>query len=362
VESPTVTRLSVTVTTVAPPKRTAAPRTAAAVAEDLGDARRVGGLFRASEGHLVATIDLLALTAPPPEEEGLSRASDLLLKYVRAVCQGARQEHEHDPTVRAAAEALETLLTRPPTDRRIAQRIRVDAVTAAGHHVTADAVRHRENRLINQVAAQVFADLRARLDQSPPSLEAAIHRLVPIASDLRQQLHDGLCLTYMQRPSPNSRDHRVIEGYYRQVFVKLADLLVACDQLLTLGVRSTDATPEDFWFIRRAQSIGSMLFDEAGDRDFVLEAMRGNDSEYWDARLERLLATSQGPAAYDRWVAWAGSCFPTCAFERSTYFIDMCSPHQLVTWLYDVEIHYLESGYSELNIAGNIPMLHHGLS
>jgi len=39
----------------------------------------------------------------------------------------------------------------------------------------------------------------------------------------------------------------------------------------------------------------------------------------------------------------------------------MCSPHAFVTLLYEVEVKYVELGYSEPAIPGNEPLLHHRL-
>ena len=68
----------------------------------------------------------------------------------------------------------------------------------------------------------------------PQSVEAAIHRLVPIAADLRQQLHDGLCLIYGDVQPADPRERRAIEGFYRQAVVKLGALLVASQHLAVL--------------------------------------------------------------------------------------------------------------------------------
>lgn len=113
---------------VAPPKRTAARRTVAAIAEDLAHARKVGGLWQTTEAHLAATLDCLSLADGPASEQSLARARDLLVSYVRRGCELHRTAHSGDKTSLAAAESLQTLLLRHPTDTSLAVVIRRKAV------------------------------------------------------------------------------------------------------------------------------------------------------------------------------------------------------------------------------------------
>jgi hypothetical protein len=346
---------------MAAPKRVAPRRTAAAIAEDLAQARKVGGIWRTGEGDLAATLDFLALAGVVSDEEPLRRARDLLVSYVRRGCQRHEKQYRHDKTARAAASSLETLLLRPDTDTRLVGPIRRDALRAARHSVSADAVRHHEDKIINEIAQEVFADLQNRRTDEPQSVEAAIHRLVPMVADLRQQLHDGLCLTFLDVPPADPYERRMIEGFYRQTVIKLGDLLLASIQLAKLGLKTPNLTPDEQWFVQHARHINAFLFEESDDRHFMLDFIIGDDSQDWQESIDNLLATGRGKELYDRWVEWARSCYPTCAFERSTELARMCSPHAFVTLLYDIEVEYVQLGFSELNIEGNIPLLHHSL-
>lgn len=345
---------------MAPPKRVASRRTAAAIAEDLGQARSVGGLWRADETHLSETVDYLEAVGVSPDETPLARARDLLLSHVSRVCAQYRADNEADQTAQAAASSLETLLSRPATDMQKVETIR-RASAPAKHHVSPDAIRHREDRLIDKVAADVLTDLQARRGDEPQTMEAAIHRLAPTVADLRQQLHDGLCLTYQNLTPADPRERRAIEGYYRQVIIKLGDLMVICDQILNLGLKSANMSADDFWFMSRAAQIGHHLFAVGGDRNFMREFLRAETSKLWEECVEHLLATDRGREVYEHWVEWAQACYPTCAFERAFDPNYMCSPHQLVTLLYDTENKYVQLGFSELIVEGNEPMLHHRL-
>jgi hypothetical protein len=346
---------------VAQPKRSAQRRTAAALAEDLGQARKVGGLWRAGQADLATTVDFLSLIGLAPDEDPVARARDLLAAFVRRGCERHRKKHRRDKTARAATASLEILLLRPDSDTRKVQRIRQDAARAASHSISPDAIRHREDRIIGEIAEEVFADLQSRRGDEPQSVEAAIHHLVPIVADLRQQLHDGLCLTYPKVPPASPREQLIIDGFYRQAIVKLGALLVASDHLAGLGLRTPNLTTKEYYFVHKARNIRRNILDDAHDRQFLMEFTRADDSEDWENSVERLLGSERGKEVYGTWLEWVQSCYPTCAFERSAELVYMCRPHELVTLLYEVEIHYVELGFSELNIPGNEPILHHGL-
>jgi hypothetical protein len=344
---------------VAAPKRVAPRRTAGAIAEDLVQARKVGGLWRTREADLFATIDFLSLSGASATEDPLARARDLLASHVRRECEKAKKQSRQGKTAFAAVSSLQTLLLRPETSNRKAQLVRQDAVQAAKHSVSADAVRHREDQIINRIAEAVVADLEKRRSDEPQSVEAAIHHLVPIASDIRQQLHDGLCLTYMNATPADPRERKVVDGYYQQMVGKLGDLLLASIQLAKVGLKATDMTNDDYWFVHRARNINAFLFDDEDDRRFMLDFIRKDETEGWEERTANLRATARGVELYSRWIEWANSCYPTCAFERTVDIMRMCSPHALVTLLYEIEIKYTELGFSELRVTGNQPILHH---
>lgn len=346
---------------VARAKRTADRRTAAAVAEDLGRAREAGGLAAAGERRLAATLDLLAVTGVT-SDQALPRAHDLLLSYVRRGCQLHKEKHEGDLTAQAAAISLETLLSRPSTNTRKAQLIRQDAAESVRHAISADAVRKREDRIIGEIADAVFEDLEARLRDEPPSLEAAIHRLVPLVADMRQILHDGLMLTYKQSEPADPQERRLTDEFRRRTVLKAGKVTVACEQLFQAGVEKGQKSRDEFWFMGRASTLRNSLFREGDDRAF----MRGFSSQDRcdiDEGCEHLLATGQGCEVFARWVAWTGSCYPTCAFERTWDTNEMCSPHAFITDAYGAEVRYVESGFSALAVPGNDPLLlHHRLS
>lgn len=342
--------------------RAGSRRTAGAIAEDLRHARKRGGLLPANESDLGATIDLLILAEGRPDDDPLGRARDLLSGHVIRGCEQHRRRNREDKGSQAAASSLRTLLLRTLDDTRKAERIRQHALNHLQHPLSADAVRKREDKIIDEIAAAAFQDLVSRRDDEPRSLEAALHRMVPIASDVRQQLHDGLCLTYFKSPPGDPRERAAIDGFYRQCIVKLGDLVVAGIQLAKVGYKTANMTRDDYWFVAKARSINATIFDQADDAQFMYDFMRQDRSEYWEECLEHLLATAQGPAVFDRWVAWAKSCYPSCAFERAIELSLMCSPHALVTLLYELEVKYLQLGYRDLDIPGNDPiLLHHGI-
>jgi hypothetical protein len=89
-------------------------RTSAAIAEGLGQVCRVGGIWRASESELEATIDFLKF-ANEPSADPLGRARDLMIAFVRRGCDRRRSQRRHDLTAQAAAASLQQL---PLTARR----------------------------------------------------------------------------------------------------------------------------------------------------------------------------------------------------------------------------------------------------
>jgi hypothetical protein len=341
------------------PKRRAPRRTAAAIAEDLTFARRAGGLRRADAEALSATLDWLAVAGVSPDEEPLSRARDLLLHYIKRVCEAYEDSDEADTMDSIAATSLVRLLLRRPSDDELAQVIRRDVAAAANHRITPDAVRHREDRLIVEIAEHVGQDLGLRRLDVPQTVEAAVHRLAPIVVEVRQQLHDGLCVTYQHVPPADQRERRVIGGFYRQMVIDLGQLLLAGSQLVEVGLRGPNLSTDELGFVSLARRMMQRLFVEVDDREYMLEFSQSDETE-WQEPADLLLTTGRGLELYERWVEWAGSCYPTCAFERSPDVSYMCSPHAFLTLLYDFEAGYVAVGYSAVNLPEHEPLRHHG--
>jgi hypothetical protein len=253
------------------------------------------------------------------------------------------------------------LLLRHPTDTRLAVVFRREAAKGVNHAISADAVRHREDKIIGEIADDVFADLQQRRGDVPQSIEAALHRLVPVVADVREDLHDLLCVIYDDVQPADPRERRVIDSYYRHVVIKQGQLLVRSTQLAKVGLQSPNMTADEFWFVARARNLNAALFEEADDRDYMLN-FTGTEAanEDYDESADALLSTERGQELYNRWVEWVRSCYPTCAFERSTDLLRMCSPHALLTLLYDIEIRYRDLGFRDLQLPDSL-IIHHGL-
>jgi hypothetical protein len=323
--------------------------------------RRVGGLARSSEAQLEATIDFLKLGGVAADQDPAQRARDLLITFVRRGCDRYKKQHRYDKTAKAAAASLEHLILRPATDTTKVQRVRTDAVRAAKQSISPDAIRHREDKIIDEIAQEVFENLQHRRLDEPQSVEAALHDLLPIAADLRQQLHDGLCLNYLGVQGADPRDRKMVEFFYNNTIIELGRLVLASHRLAVMGRRSGDLTRDEYFFVHLAANINHFVLDEAADKQFLLDFTRADESNHWRDSLANLRSSDQGEVFYQRWMAWIESCYAECAFERSTSIDHMCSPHALVTLLYEIEIRYQELGYAELDIQGNGPILHHGL-
>lgn len=344
------------------PKRRAPRRTAAAIGEDLLRARRVGGLWRADADDLAATLDWLSVTGVAPDEEPLTRARDLFVHYVKRTCEATREAAQPDLTAVAAAASLQQLLLRPSGDTRLAQVIRRESAIALRHTISPDAVRHREDKLITEIAQQVSQDLEIRRLDVPQSVEDAVHRLAPLVTDLRQDLHDLLCVIYAHVPPADPRQRRVIGGFYQSVLMEVGALLVACTDLTEVGRRSANLPDNELSFVSSARHMRSLLFEEDDDREYMLAFMGREEAHGWARLLDRLQSTERGKQVYDRWLSWVNACYPTCAFERTAEIRYMCSPHALLTLLYDFEALYVDVGYSPVHIPGTQPLRHHGLS
>ena|GEM_PF-6728860 len=323
-------------------------------------ARKQVGLWQATEVDLAATLDCLALTDGPASEKSLPRARDLLVSYVRRGCELHQKAHGGDKTSLAAAAALQTLLLRRATDTRLAVVIRREAAKTVKHAVSADAVRHREDKIIGEIAADVFAELQRWRSDEPQSIEAALHRLVPLLADVREDLHDGLCVIGDDVEPADARERRVIDGWYRQVVIKLGHLLVRSRQLARVGMQSP-MTGDEFWFVARARNLNAFLFEGIeGDRAYMLEFIETEATDDYEASADKLLDAERGRELYGRWVEWIRSCHPTCAFERSTSLERMCSPHAFLTLLYEIESRYLQLGFRDVELPES-PPIHHGL-
>lgn len=345
------------------PKRRAPRRTAAAVAEDLSLARWTGGFDRANESDLSATMDWLSVVTTTPDDASVFRARDLLVHYTNRVCDAYTESEEYNRTDIVAAHSLRRLLLRSRSNTKLAEVIRREAAATAGHNASPDTVRHREDKLIAEIASQAATDLDGRHAGRPRTVEAATHRLAPLVADARQDLHDLLCVTYAHVPSRSPREERVIDSYHRGMVIQLGKLLVASADLVEVGLQSGKLQRRELALISFARKFLSMLFDEGDDQSYMLEFMRSDTASSTLQQASDLLrASERGEALYSRWIAWVRYCYPTCAFERTTEEAFMCQPHAFLTSLYDFEARYLRMGYSHLGIPGNEPIRHHNLT
>lgn len=338
-------------------KRAADQRSASAIAEDLRQAREAGGLLRADETDLAATSDLLILSGVPADD-AMPRARDLLLSYVRRGCQLYQERHPSDLTARAAAAALQTLLSKEEGNATLARVVRESAARSLRHAVSPDAIRKREDRIISEIAEATFVDLEARLRDEPASLEAAVHKLVPLLADLRQDLHDLLILTFQNRPPADPQERRLTAEHHRRTVLRAARVMVACEQLFDAGLRRGQMSYDEHWFMGRAASLRNLLFCEADDRP-LMRRFATEDRCHIDRGCDHLQENDAGRDVYARWIAWTGSCYPTCAFERTWDTNEMCSPHVFVTEACGAELHYIESGFSKVVVPGNDAILLH---
>ncbi len=134
--------------------------------------------------------------------------------------------------------------------------------------------------------------------------------------------------------------------------------MVACEQLFNAGLGRGQMSYDEHWFMGRAASLRNLLFREADDRPFMRK-FATDDRCHIDRGCDHLQESEVGQAVYARWTAWTGSCYPTCAFERTWDITEMCSPHVFVTEAYGAELHYTESGFSDPAVPGNDPIILH---
>lgn len=351
------------VTGMPPPKRRAPSRSSAAIAEDLAIVRSAGGMARAGENELAATLDWLSVAESNDVQGHLARARDLLVHYIRRVCEAYEVSTDvADKTAKAAARSLLRLQLRPASDDRLVDVIRRGVLGELQLVITTDAVRHREDRLLREISVQIAADLEGRARGVPLTVAAAAHNLAPVAIDLRQQLHDGLCLLYPQAPPADPREQRMVSWFYAATVVELGDLLTAAHNLEDAGLRQPNLSRTEFALVNFGRHLSRRLFTEADDRTRMLAFVHENRTGTPSERSEVLQKDSELRPLYERWVAWINACYPTCAFERSTDIGYMCSPHAYLTLLYDFEVAYLAAGYSQPEIDDNEPLRHHSLA
>jgi len=86
------------------------------------------------------------------------------------------------------------------------------------------------------------------------------------------------------------------------------------------------------------------LFEEGNDREYILDFMGSSEAHAWGQLIDRLLSTERGKRLYDRHVACVESCYSACALERTVETRYMCTPHALLTGLYDFEARYIDVG------------------
>lgn len=183
---------------------------------------------------------------------------------------------------------------------------------------------------------------------------------MPVVADVREDLHDLLCVIYDGVQAADVRERRVIESYYHQVVIKLGQLLVRSTQLAQVGLQSPNMTSDEFWFVARARNLNVFLFDEADDNDYMLDFMRTEAANDIKESSATLLGVERGQELYNRWVEWAQSCYPTCAFERSTDILRMCNPHAFLSLLSEIETRYRQLGFRDLELPES-PIIHHRL-
>lgn len=317
-------------------------------------ARWAGGLDRADESDLAATIDWLSLGGVAADETPLARARSLLRYYVKRTCDVLRESvDQEDATGLVALSSLQTLLLRQGSERDKVEKVRRDALAVSGHLVSTDAVRHREDAIVRLIAADVATDLEQRRLDVPLTVEAALHDLMTLIIGRRQYFHNWLCALYPPGPpqDANEADKRAL--FFDTGFAWFCQLLSAADYSFELSRRLPDVTPYEATLAHFARHIRYKTFP-GSDREFLLPIVRNGHDTYEDL-IADVRSTDAGQALFDRWVTWVQSCTPTCAFERTFDWTYMCHPHIMLTHMYNVEVIYREAGFQLEAPADSMP-------
>src|SRR3954470_6770023 len=168
-----------------PPRRTAPAGTVEATLEDLIFARDAGGLVRADEQRLAATIQLLGLS---PSTEALHEARELLLAATERTCARIVEAADASPELLAACQSVRTILLQPVDEPVLASVARREAIAKQRCFMQPDSLRKRELPVLKAIAETVMEIARKRRPEDLPEAEGLLERMAPTAALLAESM------------------------------------------------------------------------------------------------------------------------------------------------------------------------------
>lgn len=312
--------------------RLAEAGTVEAIFEDLRRIRERGGVSRADDEALAATLEMLSPGVIVIDDDLRLMARNIVLTHVRRVCAKAAQEPSAEPCALAAAESLQTIMQKPAEDGRKVASIRRSAQAQHGCHLTVDGVRKREDTLLQKVAIDLHADLVASLEKRGPQTVEEIARYIPEeVKDAWENLDDGLRRIYRAAPVNDQqyRDELVLWMLY-----DVAHMQFWFGRMLGVRMRSQQLSRVDMYFADMAGLVMSKAFAYYDDRAIVNRILTDVGRQQKSAFLEQLQQHPEGPNILRRWKEWISSCHAECAYQRTYQTRLLCEPHELTYVLY----------------------------
>lgn len=313
-------------------RRSAEPGTLNAIREDLRAIREDGGVNQAHDDALIAILAMLAPGAPEVTDDNRQMARNLVLTHVRRVSADADHRAGDDACALAAAESLQTIMTRTAGDDRKVATIRRGTQTSRGCHLSLDGLRKREDVLLVEVAEAVHADLVAALEKrGPQTVEEMARYIIEDVREAWESIDDGLRRLYQVAPMTDSQSRNSI---VLSMLYDVAHMQYWFGRMIGIRMRVQQHSRVDLLFADTAAVVMSQAFGQYDDKQTVNQIL--TEAGRYEKRdfLDRLLDHENGQDIFRRFSEWVSGCHTECAYQR-TYSVGLlCPPHQLAFALY----------------------------
>lgn len=313
-------------------RRLAEAGTIEAIGEDLRRIRERGGVARADDEAFAATLEMISPGVEIVDDDLRLMAHNIVLTHVRRVCTSVAHGPSAEPCALAAAESLQTTMQKPAEDSRKVASIRRLAQAQHGCHLTVDAIRKREDALLQKVANELHADLVASLEKrGPQTVEEIARYIADEVKEVWENLDDGLRRIYRVAPV-NDQQYR--DELMLWMLYDVAHMQFWCGRMLGVRSGSQKLSRVDLYFADIAAVVMVTAFGYYNDRAIVNEILTSVGRQQKSAFLDQLQHHPEGPGIIRRWKEWISSCHGECAYQRTYRTKLLCEPHELTYALY----------------------------
>jgi hypothetical protein len=286
-------------------------------------ARDAVGLARCGADRLEATLRL-QYEGDEWTDQQVERTRRLLLSEVQRGCSTFTVTHRGEVCQQAAADALGDILGQPADGANTATALRRAATERHGCYLTEDAIRKREQPILQLIAHSVYQRLRGHQAEALPTRDSILAVLGPYAETAGESVAVAADLFSKRAALP--ADEVLVEAVARSLWAvaQFGVLPVyGLQRLEVLGLR--DIADEAISYLLDGM-IRVPFTAEPDDLNQLSTAIQLGETP--TNFYNRLLATPIMRPVIERFVLWIASHDPkVCLFDSNDVMVGYCGPH-----------------------------------